>query len=81
MIIHNLKICREFADAVWEGRKTAEIRPAGRFKTGQRVVFQAVENLVEIEHPINKETYSISYILEDPYIAERHVALCIKKVR
>jgi len=81
MIIHNLKINREFADAVSEGRKTFEIRKNDRgFKVGHKVTFSAIENLEFIKHPINDQIYEITYILTDPYIAEGHVALAIKRV-
>lgn len=82
MTYHQLKINKEFADAVSAGDKTFEIRSDDRnFRVGHRIIFQAVDMLLPIDHPINNKRYEITYILGEPWTIPKHVALAIKEVR
>ena len=81
MTTHNLKIMKEFADAVYNGLKTFEIRRDDRgYKPGQHITFRVIEDLKEIDHPLNNTRWVITYILSSPYLAEGHVALAIRRV-
>lgn len=80
MIIHQLKINRPFADDVLSGRKKAEVRRNDRhFNVGDRIEFQAVENLLPIEHPINGISFKITHILGEPWSIPDHVILSIQQ--
>lgn len=82
MVTHNLKINAEFADAVFVGDKTFEIRRNDRnYRKGDRISFQVIRDGERIRHPLNETQWLITYILGDPYIAEDHVALAIKRIR
>lgn len=82
MTIHNLKICAEFADAVYAGDKTFEVRKDDRnFKVGHQIIFTVVDNLKTQDHPLNNTRWQITYILGSPYILEDHVILAIRRVK
>ena len=79
-MLHDLKIERQFAYAIHEGRKTFEVRRNDRgFNAGDRVRFTVVEQGVATEfvckdHPLNGAVYHITYVLsgwglEDGYVA------------
>ena len=79
---HELKILKSFADAVYSGDKTFEIRENDRgFQKGDKVIFKAVENKAagtyEVEHPINKQEYRITYVLGGWGIEEGYVVFGI----
>ena len=82
MTIHNLKIMKEFADDVYSGNKTFEVRKDDRnFKVGNLICFRVVHDQEFIEHPLNDTRWQITYIMGHPYILEDHVILAIKRVR
>lgn len=64
-MIHELKIRKQFADAIVENRKTFEVRVNDRgFNAGDLVRFTVVdEKKQKVNHPINKRTYEITYVL------------------
>lgn len=64
-MIHELKISKQFADAIVENRKTFEVRVNDRgFNAGDLVRFTVVdEKKQKVNHPINKRTYEITYVL------------------
>ena len=82
MTIQTLKITEEFADAVVDGRKRFEVRRNDRgFKEGQFVKFHVIRNGIMIHnHPINKKTYKITYILGEPWSIPEHVIFGIEEV-
>ena len=77
--IHNLKIDLEYADAVYKGMKTAEIRNNDRnFQEGDIIVFTVVG---DEKHKLNGLDYNIDFILEDDrYLQHGYVMLCIAPV-
>lgn len=65
MKIHTLKFRgKDLCDAVYEGRKTHEIRVNDRdYHEGDLIEPIAVdENIKPIQHPINHVTYKIGYV-------------------
>lgn len=78
MIIHKLKINKEFADAVYNGSKKAEVRRNDRrYRVGDHIEFSTVDNLLPIEHPINGTTWKITHVLGEPWSIPGHVILSI----
>lgn len=80
---HELKILEDFADAVFYGDKTFEIRKNDRaFQKGDFIQFTAVTKvplyLDKIEHPINREVYLITYVLSGFHIDPDYVVLGIR---
>lgn len=80
---HDLKIERQFAYAIHEGRKTFEVRRNDRgFNAGDRVRFTVVEQGVATEavckdHPLNGAVYNITYVLSGWGLKEGYVAFAI----
>lgn len=63
---HELKIYKEYADAVVKGKKTFELRLNDRHYTkGDKVRFYKVldDNCIPMSHPITQKMYEITYIL------------------
>lgn len=81
--IHELKIQEEFADAVYVGDKTFEIRLNDRgFKKGDLIKFQAIDNIKsKTYHPINYLLYEITYVINGWGLKEEYVALAIREVK
>ena len=79
---HKIKIMDVFADAVISGQKSFEVRLNDRnYQRGDYVVFTAVnESKVNINHPINKEEYEITYVLSGWGLKDGYVAFGIKRV-
>ena len=82
-MLHDLKIERQFADAVLDGRKTFEVRKNDRgFNAGDLVRFEVVEHGVATtfccgDHPLNGEIYRIGYVLSGWGLEEGYVAFSI----
>ena len=84
MKTHKIKILRDFADAVYSGDKTFEIRKNDRgYQKGDIVVFEAMADsaFTMPTHPINKTKYTITYVLNGWGIKEDYVVLGIKEVK
>lgn len=70
-MIHNLKIYDNFADDVYNGNKTFEIRKNDRkYQVGDRIKFTAItvnSNGEEkiLRHSINYTVYDIIYVLSE----------------
>lgn len=81
--VHELKIHKEFADAVSIGEKTFEVRANDRgFQTGDFVRFQAVDEYgMPVSHRINSVEYQITYVLSGWAIGEGYVVFSIMKVK
>ena len=63
---HEIKIGQDFANAVLSGEKTFEIRRNDRgYQRGDAIVFHVVDRDWNDlpEHPLNAETYVITYVL------------------
>lgn len=82
-MLHELKIEKQFADAVLDGRKTFEVRKNDRgFKAGDLVRFMVVEQGVATEavckgHPLNRAVYRVTYVLSGWGINDGYVAFSI----
>lgn len=65
MQTHNIKLSYLFADAVYEGLKTFEIRENDRgYQTGDRIIFTVVDRLgITMPHPVSQTAYKITYLL------------------
>ena len=85
-MLHELKIEKQFADAVLDGRKTFELRKNDRgFNAGDLVRFEVVEHGVAFtfrcdDHPLNGEVYRIGYVLSGWGLEEGYVAFSIAPV-
>ena len=84
---HELKLSCYFADAIWEGRKSFELRRNDRgYQTGDRIRFRVVNRSATTdeemypEHPICGVEYEITYILSGWGLNNDMVALAIRKV-
>ena len=82
MIIHQLKINKEFAEDVYTGRKKAEVRKNDRhYNVGDHIEFHVMDNLLPIEHHLNKTVWKITHILGEPWSIPDHVILSIERVK
>ena len=79
---HELKILECFADAVFCGEKTFEVRYNGDrgFQKGDTILFIVVDKsgIKNIHHPLNSLTYRITYVLSGYGLKEDHVVFGIK---
>ena len=81
MTIHNIKLQKEFADAVMEGDKTFEVRYNDRgYQKGDRVIFNVMDRSFQINHPLNYKNYEITYVLSGWGIKEDYVVFSIREV-
>ena len=79
-MMHELKIERRFAYAVFDGRKSFDVRRNDRgFNAGDRVRFTVVEQDAATceDHPLNGEVYRITYVLSGWGLKEGYVAFAI----
>ena len=81
--IHELKIQEEFADAVYAGDKTFELRYNDRgYQKGDLIKFQAIDDIKsKTYHPINNLLYEITYVINGWGLKEEYVALAIREVK
>ena len=78
---HKLKLLKEYADAVLNGEKTFEIRFNDRgYQKGDFIEFNVVDGIYEINHPLDKKTYVITYVLQGWGLQENWCVLAIKEV-
>ena len=82
---HNIKLREEFCDAVYEGRKTFEIRNNDRgYQVGDYIKFNPIGLdkfgfLKPIEHPVLDKKYVITYILNGWGLEKDYVVFSIKE--
>lgn len=82
MIIHQLKINKEFAEEVYNGRKKAEVRKNDRhYNVDDRIEFHVIDNLLPIDHYLNNTIWKITHILGEPWSIPGHVILSIERVK
>ena len=82
--IHELKILEPYADAVYGGDKTFELRFNDRgYQKGDLIRFTAIDDLKAkvFDHPINDLLYEITYVLGGWGLQDGWVALGIKEVK
>ena len=78
---HEIKIQKQFAEAVYLGEKTFEVRNNDRgYQKGDLVKFQVMDGWFERPtHPLNDMTFKITYVLGSFYgLAQGYVAFGIK---
>lgn len=86
-ITHELKLSIHFCDAVYNGRKSFEIRRNDRgFQTGDHIKFTPIrpgatkpEDMYP-DHPIKVQEYTITYILNGWGLQTDYVVLAIRKL-
>ena len=74
------KILTPFADAVWSGEKTFEIRKNDEgYQKGDVIIFQVLDSnlLTDITHPLNGREYEVTYVLSGWGLSDGYVALGI----
>lgn len=80
--VHELKIAKDYADTVYLGDKTFEVRENDRgFQKGDIVRFIPLNRLgvEDIVHPLYDKEYEITYVLGSFYgLAQGYVAFGIK---
>lgn len=81
MRVHDLKILNYFADSVFTGNKTFEIRKNDRgYQKGDYIRFFAVdEQHRESFHPIEQDLYKIIYVISGFGLKNGYVALGIQR--
>ena len=81
--VHELKIQEKFADAVYVGDKTFELRYNDRgYQKGDLIKFTAVDEMsLKTYHPINYLLYEITYVINGWGLKEEYVALAIREVK
>lgn len=77
---HQLKLRKEFADAVLSGEKSFEIRYNDRdYHKGDLIYFRVIEeNGQPVEHELNGKEFEITYIVANWGLKNDFVALAIK---
>ena len=81
-MIHRIKLREEFADAVYNGEKSFEVRNNDRgYQKGDTVIFRVIDNcgLVIGNHPLNGVEFEITYVLSGWGLSENTVAFAIKR--
>jgi len=82
--LHKIKLREEFADAVLYGDKTFEVRENDRgYQKDDLVQFDVIDKYYHesVSHPLMKETYRITYVLNGWGIEPKFVVFSIKNVR
>lgn len=80
-MIHNIKLQKEFADAVLSGDKCFEIRYNDRgYQKGDYVKFKVMDGTFEELHPLNERTFEITYIINGWGLKDNYVVFGIRKV-
>lgn len=80
-MVHNLKILGTFAESVFKGDKTFEIRENDRgFQKGDHIIFQPVgKDGLPIRHAISEKEYKIIYVLSGWGLKDGYVAFGLKE--
>lgn len=81
---HRIKIRESFADAVYRGDKTFEVRKNDRgYNRGDLVEFTVLydaDGCENMGHPLGKIPYEITYVLSGCGIKEDYVVFGIKPI-
>lgn len=77
---HELKIYKQFADAIINGDKTFEVRKNTRgFQAGDTVTFE-LKPPTETPHPIESKKYEIAYVMSGYGIEPNYVVFGIDEI-
>ena len=80
-VTHELKIYKEYADAIISGEKTFELRLNDRhYHEGDMVKFIEVSAGRPVEHPITEKLYKITYLISGWGLKDDWVAFSIKEI-
>ena len=82
-MIHEIKIQKEYAQAVYLGQKTFEVRENDRgYQKGDFISFEVMDGMMpHPTHPLNDKVYEITYVLGSFCgLAPNYVAFAIKDV-
>lgn len=78
---HEIKLQKEFADAVLSGEKCFEVRYNDRgYQKGDKVKFKVVSGSLSLYHPLVEQTFEITYVLNGYGIKEDYVVFGIKQI-
>lgn len=81
--VHNIKLLKDFADDVLNGRKNFEIQENDRgYQAGDKVRFTVVlsSGLSDSLHPLNEKLYEITYVLSGWGLKDNFVVFGIKDI-
>ncbi len=80
---HEIKIQKQFVEAVYLGEKTFEVRCNDRgYQKGDLIKFEVMNGqLRDLTHPLNDRTFEITYVLGSFVgLAPNYVAFAIRDV-
>lgn len=83
MMTHHLKIKECFAEPVLNGDKSFEVRynVDRGFQKGDKVQFTVIDDInITMSHPLDRETFVITYVLSGRGLKEDYVVFGIKKL-
>ena len=65
MTVHRIKLREEYADAVYSGEKTFEIRYNDRgYQKGDEIFFKVVDGCgISVNHALNHVLFEITYLI------------------
>lgn len=80
---HTLDIYEQFADAIYDGRKTFEIRNVRRgIQVGDKIRFNVIRKgglfTLNVDHPLNELLFEVVYLLPGWGLNDDHVAFSIR---
>lgn len=83
-MLHKIKIRESFANAVYTGDKTFEVRKNDRgYQKGDLIAFTVLydsDGLEMTSHPIMRKTYQITYVLSGWGIEDGYCVFGIKEI-
>ena len=80
-MIHEIKLQKEFADAVLSGEKCFEVRYNDRgYQKGDKIKFKVMDGSLTQYHPLNEQIFEITYVLSGWGIKEDYVVFGIKQI-
>ena len=80
---HELKIYKQYADAIIEGKKTFEVRYNDRgYNAGDTVVFEVIDECLipYLTHPLRDKEYRIDYVHSGLGMEKNYVVFSIKPI-
>ena len=77
---HEIKLSREFQDAILSGEKSFEVRYNDRgYQKGDFVKFRVTDR-VNVREPLDNVLFEITYVLSGWHIEQDYVVFGIKRV-
>ena len=86
-MVHKIKVLDVFADAIWSGEKTFEVRTNDRnYQKGDIVEFKVVYETAlgareSLGHPLTGKRYQITYVLSGWGLKDGYVAFGIRLIQ